>query len=103
MTITAEQVLEAAKRERSDWYALRNYPGTDTLRNMLALADFAATEPRRWRIIRDRFIYPELTQSELSVVHGVSLPTLRKELAPVDLQEYLKHYEELERDACGSR
>ena len=44
-----------------------------------------------------------LTQAELAVVHGVSLPTLRKELAPVDLQEYLKHYEELERDACGSR
>ena len=89
MTITAEQVLEAAKRERSDWYDLRNYPGTDTLRNMLALADFAATEPRRWRIIRDRFIYPELTQSELSVVHGVSLPTRRTVVAPVDLPAYL--------------
>lgn len=103
MSMTAEQVLEAAKRERSDWYDLRNYPGTDTLRNLLALADFAAAEPRRWRIVRDRFIYPELTQAELAAIHNVSVATLRKELAPVDLQEYLKYYEELERDACGSR
>ncbi|MBS1370703.1 MAG: hypothetical protein HPZ91_12195 [Lentisphaeria bacterium] len=61
MSLSVEQVLEEAKQERSGWYDLRNCPPSDTLRNMLAPADFAVAEPRRRRIFRDRFIYPELT------------------------------------------
>lgn len=79
-------LLECAGRETSSWGPGR-MPPTTTLRYLLLGMDFAASAPRRWRTIRLRYQFPDLSQDDLATMLGVTTRTVRNHLRPVKLAE----------------
>ena len=58
-----------------------------TARRMIALADFSAGDPSRWRTIRARFFFEELSVNELAEKLGISRRTVARHLQPVHISE----------------
>ena len=58
-----------------------------TARRMVALADFSAGDPARWRTIRARFFFEDLSTNELATMLGVSRRTVLRHLQPVHISE----------------
>ncbi len=58
-----------------------------TARRMIALADFSAGDPLRWRTIRARFFFEELGVNELAKMLGISRRTVSRHLQPVHISE----------------
>lgn len=85
MGITPQTLLDELGGERSSWIDVAHYPDTLTLRRMLRLADFAAENPARWRVIRLAYECPELSYAEIGVILGISQATVCRHLAPVNL------------------
>ena len=64
-----------------------------TARRMVALADFSAGDPLRWRTIRARFFFEELGVNDLAKMLGISRRTVSRHLQPVHISEDV--YDEL--------
>ena len=58
-----------------------------TARRMIALADFSAGDPSRWRTIRARFFFEELSVNDLAEMLGISRRTVTRHLQPLHLSE----------------
>ena len=58
-----------------------------TARRMIALADFSAGDPFRWRTIRARFFFEDLGVCELAKMLGISRRTVARHLQPVHISE----------------
>ena len=76
-------MFDAFSRERTDWDL--DPPGTPTLRRMVALGDWAAAHPLRWRAYCLRHL-DGLSVREVSERLGVSRSAARRLLAPVKLR-----------------
>ncbi len=48
-----------------------------TFRHMIALADYAAYNPVRWRVLKKHYLNPGLKQKEIAASEGVKYYTVR--------------------------
>ena len=63
-----------------------------TARRMVALADFSAGDPLRWRTIRARFFFEELGVNDLAKMLGISRRTVSRHLQPVHKHRCINFY-----------
>ena len=88
--IGMEQILREAERDTASWKC-NDMPGTETLRRMILLADWASREPKRWAAYKmfyyERVGNPTVIAQKLHVADR----TARRYLLPVRLGRHLRH------------
>jgi hypothetical protein len=84
-----DQILREAERDSASWEK-NDMPGTETLRRMILLADWASREPKRWTAYR-MFYYEKVGSSTVIArkLH-VAERTARRYLLPVRLGRHLR-------------
>ena len=87
--IGMEQILREAERDTASWKC-NDMPGTETLRRMILLADWASREPKRW--IAYRMYYYEKVGSSTAIARKLHIAdrTVRRYLLPVRLGRHLR-------------
>jgi len=88
--IGMDQILREAEQDTASWEK-NDMPGTETLRRMILLADWASREPKRWTAYR-MFYYEKVGSSTVIAqkLH-VAERTARRYLLPVRLGRHLRH------------
>ena len=89
MGIGMEQILREAEQDNASWES-NDMPGTETLRRMILLADWASREPKRW-IAYKMFYYDKVGNSTVIAqkLH-IAERTARRYLLPVRLGRHLR-------------
>ena len=84
-----DQILREAEQDSASWEK-NDMPGTETLRRMILLADWASREPKRWAAYR-MFYYEQVGSSTVIArkLH-VAERTARRYLLPVRLGKHLR-------------
>ena len=84
------QILREAECDTASWKK-NDMPGTETLRRMILLADWASREPRRWAAYK-MFYYEKVGSSTVIArkLH-VAERTARRYLLPVRLGKHLRY------------
>ncbi len=84
-----DQILREAEQDASSW-GKNDMPGTETLRRMILLADWASREPKRWAAYK-MFYYEKVGSSTVIArkLH-VAERTARRYLLPVRLGRHLR-------------
>ena len=87
--IGMEQILREAERDTASWKC-NDMPGTETLRRMILLADWASREPKRW--IAYKMYYYEKVGSSTVIARKLHIAdrTVRRYLLPVRLGRHLR-------------
>ena len=87
--IGMDQILREAEQDTASWER-NDMPGTETLRRMILLADWASREPKRWAAYR-MFYYDKIGSSTVIAqkLH-VAERTARRYLLPVRLGRHLR-------------
>ena len=87
--IGMDQILREAEQDTASWEK-NDMPGTETLRRMILLADWASREPKRWTAYR-MFYYEKVGSSTIIAqkLH-VAERTARRYLRPVRLGRHLR-------------
>ena len=87
--IGMDQILSEAENNTASWKT-NDMPGTETLRRMILLADWASREPKRWAAYR-MFYYEQVGSSTVIAqkLH-VAERTARRYLLPVRLGRHLR-------------
>ena len=87
--IGMDQILREAEQDTATWEK-NDMPGTETLRRMILLADWASREPKRWTAYR-MFYYEKVGSSTVIArkLH-VAERTARRYLLPVRLGRHLR-------------
>ena len=87
--IGMDQILSEAEHDHASW-AKNDMPGTETLRRMILLADWASREPKRWAAYK-MFYYEKVGNTTLIAqkLH-VAERTARRYLLPVRLGRHLR-------------
>ena len=87
--IGMDQILREAEQDTASWEK-NDMPGTETLRRMILLADWASREPKRW-IAYKMFYYEKVGSSTIIAqkLH-VAERTARRYLLPVRLGRHLR-------------
>ena len=87
--IGMEQILREAEHDTASWKC-NDMPGTETLRRMILLADWASREPKRW-IAYKMFYYDKVGNSTVIAqkLH-IAERTARRYLLPVRLGRHLR-------------
>ena len=87
--IGMDQILREAEQDSASWKK-NDMPGTETLRRMILLADWASREPKRWAAYR-MFYYEQVGSSTVIAqkLH-VAERTARRYLLPVRLGRHLR-------------
>ena len=87
--IGMDQILREAEQDHASWEK-NDMPGTETLRRMILLADWASREPKRWTAYR-MFYYEKVGSSTVIAqkLH-VAERTARRYLLPVRLGRHLR-------------
>ena len=87
--IGMDQILREAEQDSASWKK-NDMPGTETLRRMILLADWASREPKRWAAYR-MFYYDGIVNSTVIAqkLH-VAERTARRYLLPVRLGRHLR-------------
>lgn len=87
--IGMDQILREAEQNSASWKK-NDMPGTETLRRMILLADWASREPKRWTAYR-MFYYEKVGNSTVIArkLH-VAERTARRYLLPVRLGRHLR-------------
>lgn len=87
--IGMDQILREAEQDHASWEK-NDMPGTETLRRMILLADWASREPKRWTAYR-MFYYEKVGNSTVIAqkLH-VAERTARRYLLPVRLGKHLR-------------
>ena len=87
--IGMDQILREAEHDTATWEK-NDMPGTETLRRMILLADWASREPKRWTAYR-MFYYERVGSSTVIAqkLH-VAERTARRYLLPVRLGKHLR-------------
>ena len=87
--IGMDQILREAEMDHASWKK-NDMPGTETLRRMILLADWASREPKRWTAYR-MFYYEKVGNSTVIAqkLH-VAERTARRYLLPVRLGRHLR-------------
>ena len=88
--IGMDQILREAEQNTASWEK-NDMPGTETLRRMILLADWASMEPKRWAAYK-MFYYEKVGNTTLIAqkLH-VAERTARRYLLPVRLGWHLRH------------
>ena len=88
--IGMDQILREAEQDTSSWEK-NDMPGTETLRRMILLADWASREPKRWTAYK-MFYYEKVGSSTVIArkLH-VAERTARRYLLPVRLGKHLRY------------
>ena len=88
--IGMDQILSEAEHDHASW-AKNDMPGTETLRRIILLADWASREPKRWAAYKmfyyERVGNPTVIAQKLHVADR----TARRYLLPVRLGRHLRH------------
>lgn len=87
--IGMDQILREAEEETASWKK-NDMPGTETLRRMILLADWASREPKRW--IAYKMFYYEKVGSTTVIARRLHVAerTARRYLLPVRLGRHLR-------------
>ena len=87
--IGMDQILREAEHNTASWEK-NDMPGTETLRRMILLADWASREPKRWAAYK-MFYYEKVGSSTVIAqkLH-VAERTARRYLLPVRLGKHLR-------------
>ena len=87
--IGMDQILREAEHDNASWEK-NDMPGTETLRRMILLADWASREPKRWAAYK-MFYYEKVGSSTVIArkLH-VAERTARRYLLPVRLGWHLR-------------
>ena len=87
--IGMDQILREAEQNSASWKK-NDMPGTETLRRMILLADWASREPKRWTAYR-MFYYEKVGNSTVIArkLH-VAERTARRYLLPVRLGRHFR-------------
>lgn len=87
--IGMDQILSEAEQDNASWER-NDMPGTETLRRMILLADWASREPKRW-IAYKMFYYDKVGNSTVIArkLH-IAERTARRYLLPVRLGRHLR-------------
>ena len=87
--IGMDQILREAEQDTASWER-NDMPGTETLRRMILLADWASKEPKRWTAYR-MFYYDKIGNSTVIAQRlHVAERTARRYLLPVRLGKHLR-------------
>ena len=87
--IGMDQILREAEQDTATWEK-NDMPGTETLRRMILLADWASREPKRWTAYR-MFYYERVGSSTVIAQRlHVAERTARRYLLPVRLGKHLR-------------
>ena len=87
--IGMEQILREAERDTASWKC-NDMPGTETLRRMILLADWASREPKRWAAYK-MFYYENVGNTTLIAQRlHVAERTARRYLLPVRLGRHFR-------------
>ena len=88
--IGMEQILRETEQNTASWKK-NDMPGTETLRRMILLADWASREPKRWAAYK--LFYYEKVGSSTVVAQRLHIAerTARRYLLPVRLGRHLRH------------
>lgn len=88
--IGMDQILREAEQNTASWKK-NDMPGTETLRRMILLADWASREPKRWAAYK-MFYYENVGNTTLIAQRlHVAERTARRYLLPVRLGRHLRH------------
>jgi len=87
--IGMDQILREAEQDNASWER-NDMPGTETLRRMILLADWASREPKRW--IAYRMFYYDKVGSSTVIAQKLHVAerTARRYLLPVRLGRHLR-------------
>jgi len=87
--IGMDQILREAEQDTASWQK-NDMPGTETLRRMILLADWASREPKRW--IAYKMFYYEKVGSSTVIARKLHVAerTARRYLLPVRLGRHLR-------------
>lgn len=87
--IGMDQILREAEHDTASWKK-NDMPGTETLRRMILLADWASREPKRW--IAYRMFYYEKVGSSTVIAQKLHVAerTARRYLLPVMLGKHTR-------------
>ena len=87
--IGMDQILREAEQNTASWKK-NDMPGTETLRRMILLADWASREPKRWAAYK-MFYYENVGNTTLIAQRlHVAERTARRYLLPVRLGRHLR-------------
>ena len=84
-----QNILDECSQDEASWLP-RDLPNTITLRRMIALADWASREPKRWSAYRLRYIEGIESSEHIAQKLHVSDRTVRRWLEPVRLARRIK-------------
>ena len=87
--IGMDQILSEAEKDNASWKK-NDMPGTETLRRMILLADWASREPKRWAAYK--LFYYEKVGNTTVIAQKLHIAerTARRYLLPVRLGRHLR-------------
>ncbi len=88
--IGMDQILREAECDTASWKK-NDMPGSETLRRMILLADWASREPKRWAAYK--MFYYEKVDNTMLIAQKLHVAdrTVRRYLLPVRLGWHLRH------------